>query len=76
MIIIIIVIIIIIIIKPNSDRPSFVLSQNTSPITTQGDPAFDYVYELKLQETPGTHLNSPISTLELGSHMETSTTGQ
>ena len=40
--------------KPNRDRPSYLLNGNTSPATTQTDPAFDNVYEPKLVETPVT----------------------
>ena len=29
--------------KPNRDRPSYLLNGNTSPATTQTDPAFDNV---------------------------------
>ena len=36
--------------KPNRDRPLYLLNGNTSPITTQTDPAFDHVYEPELQK--------------------------
>ena len=45
--------------KPNSDRPSYLLNGNTSPITTQTDSTFDHVYEPELLEAPVNPLNSP-----------------
>ena len=57
--------------KPNRDRLSYVLNGNTSLITTQTDPAFDYLYE-----TPVTPLNSPFSTTVLDRQIETPTIGQ
>ena len=62
--------------KPNRNRPSYLLNGNTSPITTQTDPAFDHVHEPELLETPVTYLNSPFSTAVLDRQIETPTVGQ
>ena len=57
--------------KPNRDRLSYVLNGNTSLITAQTDPTFDYLYET--QVTP---LNSPFSTTVLDRQIEIPTIGQ
>ena len=57
--------------KPNRDRLSYVLNGNTSLITAQTDPAFDYLYET--QVTP---LSSPFSTTVLDRQIEIPTIGQ
>ena len=62
--------------KPNRERPSYLVNGNTSPATTQNDPAFDSVYEPELVETPVTPLNCPLSTLVLDGQIETPTSGQ
>ena len=62
--------------KPNRDRPSYLVNGNTSPATTQNDPAFDNVYEPELVETPVTPLNCPLSTLVLDRQIETPIIGQ
>ena len=54
----------------------YLLNGNTSPTTTQTDPAFDNVYEPELLETPVTSLNSPISTPVLDRQIDTPTIGQ
>ena len=62
--------------KPNRDRRSYLLNGNTSPITTQTDPAFDHIHEPELLEAPVTLLNSPFSTPVLDRQIEIPTIGQ
>ena len=61
---------------PNRDRPSHLLNENTSPITTQIDLVFDHVNEPELLETPVTPLNSPLSNPVLDRQIETPTIAQ